>query len=287
MNASLGFLTAFGGMTSHAALVGRQMGKVCIVGCDALSFDYHARAMTRRDRQGQGRRQGRRLDLDRRLHRRGHPRPRRDDADRGHPRAHREEPRPQGGAGLPDLRQADDLGRRAPASCACAPTPTSPTRPTASVAFGAEGIGLCRTEHMFFGEDKIGPMREMIVAENEADRAQGARQAAAAPARGLRRHLPRDDRPAGHDPDARSAAARVPAARRGRRARAGEGDRQDRRGDPRAASRSSTSRTRCSATAAAASASSTRRSPRCRRAPSSRRPCDLAAEGEQGLSPRS
>src|SRR6187401_1792062 len=46
MNASLGFMTAFGGMTSHAALVARQMGKVCIVGCDALSFDSHARTMT-------------------------------------------------------------------------------------------------------------------------------------------------------------------------------------------------------------------------------------------------
>src|SRR5262249_6143459 len=45
MNASLGFMTAFGGMTSHAALVARQMGKVCIVGCDALSFDYHGRVM--------------------------------------------------------------------------------------------------------------------------------------------------------------------------------------------------------------------------------------------------
>ena len=45
-----------------------------------------------------------------------------------------------------------------------------PDQATASVAFGAEGIGLCRTEHMFFGEGKIGPMREMIVAENEQDR---------------------------------------------------------------------------------------------------------------------
>ena len=62
-----------------------------------------------------------------------------------------------------------------------------PDQAEAAVAFGAEGIGLCRTEHMFFGEGKIDPMREMIVAENEADAAQGARQAAAAPARGLRR----------------------------------------------------------------------------------------------------
>jgi pyruvate, orthophosphate dikinase len=46
MAAAEGFLTAFGGMTSHAALVARQMGKVAIVGCDALAFDYHARTMT-------------------------------------------------------------------------------------------------------------------------------------------------------------------------------------------------------------------------------------------------
>jgi pyruvate,orthophosphate dikinase len=45
-----------------------------------------------------------------------------------------------------------------------------PDQAVASVAFGAEGIGLCRTEHMFFGEGKIGPMREMIVAESEQDR---------------------------------------------------------------------------------------------------------------------
>ncbi|HEY5453746.1 MAG TPA: putative PEP-binding protein, partial [Polyangia bacterium] len=45
-----------------------------------------------------------------------------------------------------------------------------PDQSEAAVAFGAEGIGLCRTEHMFFGEGKIGPMREMIVAETEESR---------------------------------------------------------------------------------------------------------------------
>jgi len=45
-----------------------------------------------------------------------------------------------------------------------------PDQATISLAFGAQGIGLCRTEHMFFGEGKIGPMREMIVAESEAER---------------------------------------------------------------------------------------------------------------------
>ena len=46
MDAAEGFLTAFGGMTTHAALVARQMGKVAIVGCEALTFDYQARTMT-------------------------------------------------------------------------------------------------------------------------------------------------------------------------------------------------------------------------------------------------
>jgi pyruvate, orthophosphate dikinase len=45
-----------------------------------------------------------------------------------------------------------------------------PDQSATAVAFGAEGIGLCRTEHMFFGEGKIGPMREMIVAANEQER---------------------------------------------------------------------------------------------------------------------
>ena len=62
-----------------------------------------------------------------------------------------------------------------------------PDQADAAVAFGAEGIGLCRTEHMFFDEVKIDPMREMILAETEAERRSGPGQAAAAPARGLRR----------------------------------------------------------------------------------------------------
>ena len=56
-----------------------------------------------------------------------------------------------------------------------------------AVAFGAEGVGLCRTEHMFFGEGKIGPMREMILAETAEERRAALGQAAAAAARRLRR----------------------------------------------------------------------------------------------------
>jgi pyruvate,orthophosphate dikinase len=169
MNASLGFMTAFGGMTSHAALVARQMGKVCIVGCDALSFDYHARTMTVTTEKGEvvvkegdwisidgfaGEVINGRVDttpsevirvlIEKNL-----------DA--------KEAPIYQTYAKLMSWADgARKLRVRANAD--------QPDQSEAAVAFGAEGIGLCRTEHMFFGEGKIGPMREMIVAENEADR---------------------------------------------------------------------------------------------------------------------
>ena len=147
-----------------------------------------------------------------------------------------------------------------------------PDQADASVAFGAEGIGLCRTEHMFFGEGKIGPMREMIVAENEADRRKA-----------LDKLLPlqrEDFHGIFKAMDGRPVTIRTldpPLHEFLPHDEAGVADlaarhRQDasRRSTP--ASRSSRSRTRCSATAAAAWGSPTRRSPRCRRAPSSRRP---------------
>ena len=169
MNASEGFLTAFGGMTSHAALVARQMGKVCIVGCDAVSFDYHNRTMSVNTARGPVvLREGDWISID---------------GFAGEVMNGRVDTTPsevirvvieknldpndapayQRYARL--LGWADKVRRlhvRANAD--------QPDQATAAVAFGAEGIGLCRTEHMFFGEGKIGPMREMIVAENEATR---------------------------------------------------------------------------------------------------------------------
>jgi pyruvate, orthophosphate dikinase len=169
MNASLGFMTAFGGMTSHAALVARQMGKVCIVGCDALAFDYHARTMSVTTPKGvivvkegdwisidgfTGEVINGRVDttpsevirvlIEKNL-------------------APSEAPVYQWYAKLMGWAdKARKLKVRANAD--------QPDQAEASVAFGAEGIGLCRTEHMFFGEDKIGLMREMIVADNETSR---------------------------------------------------------------------------------------------------------------------
>ena len=122
-----------------------------------------------------------------------------------------------------------------------------------ALKFGAEGIGLCRTEHMFFDEDRIRAVREMILADDEkARRAALAKLLPMQRAR-FRRAVRDHGGPAGDDPAARSAAARVPAAQR-------RGDRRGRRrhGAPtrrssRSARASCTSSIRCSASAAAAS----------------------------------
>src|SRR5580698_6137344 len=169
MNASLGFMTAFGGMTSHAALVARQMGKVCIVGCDALSFDYHARVMKVTTAKGPMTiKEGDWISID---------------GFAGEVIAGRIETTPSEvirvlieknlePSQAPAFQRYAKLMSWADAArkLRVRANADQPDQATASVAFGAEGIGLCRTEHMFFGEDKIGPMREMIVAENEKDR---------------------------------------------------------------------------------------------------------------------
>ena len=103
-------------------------------------------------------------------------------------------------------------------------------------SFGAEGIGLCRTEHMFFDGDRIVAMREMILADTRTGPARGARQAFADAALGFRRTVRDHGRPAGDHPPARSAAARIPAEDRG-------GDRRGRGGHEGAARRSCAQRT--------------------------------------------
>ena len=169
MNASLGFMTAFGGMTSHAALVARQMGKVCIVGCDALSFDYHARTMTVETAKGTVVvKEGDWISID---------------GFAGEVINGRVDTTPSEVIRVLIEKNLDP--KDAPVYQTYAKLMTwadaarklrvranadQPDQAEASVAFGAEGIGLCRTEHMFFGEDKIGLMREMIVADNEKDR---------------------------------------------------------------------------------------------------------------------
>ncbi|HET8540714.1 MAG TPA: pyruvate, phosphate dikinase [Anaeromyxobacter sp.] len=169
MAAAEGFLTAFGGMTSHAALVARQMGKVAIVGCEAIRFDYHARTMTVTS--GSGEKvlpEGTWVSID---------------GTAGEVIEGKLDTRPSEVVEVLVERTRDPKGAQVYQEFAkllswadgarrlkVRANADQPDQATTAVAFGAQGIGLCRTEHMFFGEGKIGPMREMIVAENEADR---------------------------------------------------------------------------------------------------------------------
>jgi pyruvate,orthophosphate dikinase len=169
MAASEGFLTAFGGMTSHAALVARQMGKVAIVGCEALRFDYHGRKMIVATAAGERTvAEGAWISIDGTAGEviEGELETRPSEVVEvlvEGSRAPKAAPVYQDFAKL--LAWADQARRlkvRANAD--------QPDQARTAVAFGAQGIGLCRTEHMFFGEGKIGPMREMIVAETEEER---------------------------------------------------------------------------------------------------------------------
>jgi len=167
MAAAEGILTARGGMTSHAALVGRQMGKVCVVGCGALDINYERGELRVADRDVVLR-EGDPISID---------------GFSGQVFAGDIPTRPsevvqvliektldpaqapiyQVYAQL--MKWADKtrrLGVRANADL--------PEQCAQAIAFGAEGIGLCRTEHMFFGEGKIQPMRRMILAETPAER---------------------------------------------------------------------------------------------------------------------
>ena len=145
-----GILTVRGGMTSHAAVVARGMGTCCVSGCGDIDVDYDKKQFTL----GGQTYQGGRLHLHRRFHRqylwlRLSPRLR---------------------LLFPATSAALWLGRTSTASLRFAPMPTRRATPSRAVHFGAQGIGLCRTEHMFFEESRIKAMREMIVADNTEDR---------------------------------------------------------------------------------------------------------------------
>ncbi|HEX3055977.1 MAG TPA: putative PEP-binding protein, partial [Gaiellaceae bacterium] len=146
---SKGVLTAHGGMTSHAAVVARGMGKPCVAGCEGLQIDVGAKQVTLG---GHTLREGDVITID-------------------------------GGTGrvivgevplVPPLINedfetvlgwADELRRlrvRANAD--------NPEDATKAREFGAQGIGLCRTEHMFFGDERLPVVQEMILASDERGR---------------------------------------------------------------------------------------------------------------------
>lgn len=165
MDASEGILTARGGMTSHAALVARQMGKVCIVGCSDLHIDYVMRTMNVK---GKTVNEGDYISIDGTtgevLLGEVHTKPSEVlQVLIEKTLAPKDAPVYQLYAKI--MKWADKyrtLGIRTNAD--------QPDQAAAAISFGAQGIGLCRTEHMFFGEGKIGPMREMILADTLEDR---------------------------------------------------------------------------------------------------------------------
>ncbi|MBN1940539.1 MAG: pyruvate, phosphate dikinase, partial [Candidatus Aminicenantes bacterium] len=165
MNAAEGILTARGGMTSHAALVARQMGRVCVAGCGDLLIDYAKREMTVK---GRTIREGDWISLD---------------GSTGEVLEGRVQTKPS--EVLQVLIDQTLAPKDAPVYRTFAKimawadkfrtlkirtNADQPDQSANAVAFGAEGIGLCRTEHMFFGEGKIGPMREMILADTVEER---------------------------------------------------------------------------------------------------------------------
>ncbi len=165
MNAAKGILTARGGMTSHAALVARQMGKVCVAGCDDLNIDYSKRVM---NVHGHVVKEGDWISLDGTTGEviEGEIETKPSEIIRvliEHSLDPKNAPIYQLYAKI--MNYADKYRHLRVRTNA-----DQPDQAANAIAFGAEGIGLCRTEHMFFGENKIGPMREMILADNENDR---------------------------------------------------------------------------------------------------------------------
>jgi pyruvate,orthophosphate dikinase len=161
---SQGILTATGGMTSHAAVVGRQMGKPSIVGAGELQIDEHGKAFTVK---GRTVKEGDYVAFDGlsgevKLAKVASQPSEILQVVAGKMKA-AESPIYQRVNAL--LKWADRfrrLGIRANAD--------QPDQAELAYAFGARGIGLCRTEHMFFGEGRIPIVQRMILADNEADR---------------------------------------------------------------------------------------------------------------------
>ncbi len=165
MDAAQGILTARGGMTSHAALVARQMGKVCVAGCGALEISYKDRQMAVDGKQVK---EGDWISLD----------------------------GSEGQVIIGEIPTYPSEIYRAVIECTIDPMDSvicqafgklltwadevrtlgirtnadEPEQCEVAIAFGAEGIGLTRTEHMFFMEDRITSMREMILADTKEDR---------------------------------------------------------------------------------------------------------------------
>ena len=150
MNDAEGILTIRGGMTSHAAVVARGMGRCCVSGCGALKIDEEAKTLITPD--GTVYKEGDYMSID---------------GSTGNvygTQVKTVEPDISGDFGL-FMSWADEVRRLKIRTNADTPRDAKQAR-----KFGAEGIGLCRTEHLFFDTDRIFNFRKMIVAETLEER---------------------------------------------------------------------------------------------------------------------
>ncbi len=163
MDASEGILTARGGMTSHAALVARQMGKVCVAGCGALNIDYQKGEM-RIAGKDIVLLEGDYISID---------------GSTGEVIAGKiptknseiievlvdKTLKPEDAETWPIYKQLMEWADKY-RKLNIRTNADQPDQAEIAITFGAEGIGLCRTEHMFFGGERIDSMREMILADD-------------------------------------------------------------------------------------------------------------------------
>lgn len=149
MNAAKGILTARGGMTSHAAVVARGMGKCCIAGCDEIRVDESLKIFTVKNERIN---EGDYISLDGST----------GNIYKGSIKTI--DPNLSGNFGT--IMEWADENRRLNIRT----NADNPKDAAEAIKFGAEGIGLCRTEHMFFEENRIPVVRKMILAETLEDR---------------------------------------------------------------------------------------------------------------------
>ena len=155
MNVAEGVLTSRGGMTSHAAVVARGMGKCCVAGVGTLSIDYRAKQFTVGDRMMK---EGDYISINGSVGAVYAGKIKTIEAELS-------------GSFSTLMKWADDvrkLGVRTNADI--------PRDAQMAIKFGAEGIGLCRTEHMFFEEERIISVRKMILADDKAGREAALRE---------------------------------------------------------------------------------------------------------------
>lgn len=149
MVASQGILTTRGGMTSHAAVVARGMGKCCVAGCGEIDVDYRTETMKVK---GYVLKKGDVITLDGST----------GEVIMGEIKT----VEPKLDATFERIMKMADQKRRLKIRT----NADTPKDAETAKNFGAEGIGLCRTEHMFFGADRIDSVREMILAESKEER---------------------------------------------------------------------------------------------------------------------